>query len=428
MIFIQALRLSIEGFTIFEYFQNLYSRKLSKMKIFFMFISVCIILTSLSAVGSAVINFSFSIFLYILLVYMCFNCKFISSIFHNLIISVIMIITEFSTYIFLDKITISNKILSNFQLNLLNALFSKAFFFFLCFYVSKFIIKKGLQINTFKQLAATSILPLSTCIIIFGISSQYFSNALIGNFFLMFGILLLFIANIIILIFYNHITAIHKKLYMIQLSEEKKKIDYTYFKTIVHDYEQSRIMIHDIKNHLLAIQSLAATSDNCELNDYISNLQKSEAFSSNSIISSNKILNAILNYEKHKCDLNKITINIINEGICVNYISDIDICSIVSNLLDNAIEAAAISTDKKINVAMFIQNNAFNVLNVRNTCDAKPKIINGKFISSKANKKYHGVGLLSIESTLTKYHGYINYDFDKSQKIFNTTILIPISH
>ena len=433
MLVIQAFRLLIEGFTVFLYFDTLYQRKRKNWQIVLFFSLAYLLLIALSPINHILINSLSTILLNTLLANLCFRCRVTSSIFQNILIFVLLCVTEFLPYMILTNIALYGPEISSLQLYVLNALFSKILFFVLSYFISHYLADRKMKINTWKQLLPLSVLPIAT---IFTLMAIYFllqnqkvpldSRSFIYNLPII-GAVLLMLANVFILVFYDRFRKSNQKLYLLQMSEEKSKLDYQYLETLKENYQQTRILIHDMKNHLLAIQSLAAQAGDSAVSAYIRDLQNSEALSYNPIFSDNEALNAVLNYEKSKCEPYKIQMRVLNEGIHLRHISDIDICRIFSNALDNAIEAADQSREKEIEVSLYCQNEAFSVISIVNSCDTPPIFVKGRPISKKADAHLHGLGLISIEATLEKYRGEVEYQYDAEQNIFQTLIVIPNS-
>ena len=82
-----------------------------------------------------------------------------------------------------------------------------------------------------------------------------------------------------------------------------------------------------------------------------------------------------------------------------------DLCVVLGNMLDNAIEASEKVTDRWINVSIGLRKNGL-VIVVENSFDGIiKKNIHGNIISIKENKEHHGYGLKSIRKTVEKYDG-----------------------
>ena len=99
---------------------------------------------------------------------------------------------------------------------------------------------------------------------------------------------------------------------------------------------------------------------------------------------------------------------ILEEQIPINLpYENSDLCVILGNLLDNAIEAAENSENKEIDVRIVYVKNKLKIT-VKNYYTGKiKKDTNGNFISTKGDTKNHGIGLKSVIQTVNSYDGYI---------------------
>ena len=97
-----------------------------------------------------------------------------------------------------------------------------------------------------------------------------------------------------------------------------------------------------------------------------------------------------------------------------------DMCIILGNLLDNAIEASRYVQDKNRSVELNIrQHEKYISMNVCNTVETKVQIENNKIKTTKKNKELHGFGIMSIKEISQKYNGNCTFkqDGDKFQAI-----------
>ena len=105
---------------------------------------------------------------------------------------------------------------------------------------------------------------------------------------------------------------------------------------------------------------------------------------------------------------------------------DIDLSNVMNNLLDNAVEAAEKSSEKKIAVSVYSRNNSMQIIKIINSCDTAPKVSNHKLLTSKKNKSLHGLGLTSVKNTLKKYDAILDWSYDESNNSFETTIVFSV--
>ena len=104
-----------------------------------------------------------------------------------------------------------------------------------------------------------------------------------------------------------------------------------------------------------------------------------------------------------------------------------DIISILSNLLDNAIEAClARDNSRFVQLTITKKNeNNFYVIIVKNTYDKAPVLRDGQFVSTKTDTKLHGIGTKSIRHAVENNHGFVNYSIEEG--FFVATVVLPIA-
>jgi sensor histidine kinase regulating citrate/malate metabolism len=103
--------------------------------------------------------------------------------------------------------------------------------------------------------------------------------------------------------------------------------------------------------------------------------------------------------------------------------SEIDLCCIIGNLFDNAIEATeSLTQDKRvIRVYMDMKNTQLYISFTNFTAGKKLKKTNGLFRSTKGEG--HGFGLVRIDAIVKRLDGYISRNSEDGA--FTTEILLP---
>ena len=189
--------------------------------------------------------------------------------------------------------------------------------------------------------------------------------------------------------------------------------------------EKLRRFRHDIKNHFIAIQKLTSEKEYDRLELYLQQIVDKNNVFQTSTISGNTLIDGLLG---NKFDVaNKY-------GIDIKYhieiptklpFEDTDLCIIIGNALDNAIDGTKdVNGAKSIEICMEIKQGNF-LLTVKNTFI--PKSIrfesNGKRLrTSKTDKINHGMGIGLIEETAQKYNGLTEIRIEKD--IFNLSVLL----
>ena len=135
----------------------------------------------------------------------------------------------------------------------------------------------------------------------------------------------------------------------------------------------------------------------------------------------NKILTVIINNELIKAENYNIKMQLIIDDIDMKFLSDIDITTIVSNVLDNAIEAVSELPEEKRNI-LFIIKEKMNCLVIHAENPYKNiEQSKNRFLSTKNG--HLGIGLKNIESVVNKYNGIFSVDI--SDENFVNLITIP---
>ena len=196
------------------------------------------------------------------------------------------------------------------------------------------------------------------------------------------------------------------------------------FEEIKNMQDNMRLMWHDIKHYMDCMEQMTdMNSENTR--EYMSELQKRmEKFSPLSNLG-NDVVDAILYSKKVKAEAEGITLEVrmnINRELDVN---PMDMCSILSNILDNAIEATRLSDKDKTIKLSAVQNYRFILISIMNPAIEKPRIDKkGNFITSKKDQKIHGHGMKSVQAVLDRYMGNINSRYENGHFYLNILLCV----
>lgn len=208
----------------------------------------------------------------------------------------------------------------------------------------------------------------------------------------------------------------------LMLYEEQAKLNYEYYTKLENKYMDSRKVIHDMKNHLQIIEDLYGMEEKEKAEKYTKDMYTMLENFSQKYYTSNKVLNVILNDKIQKAENMDIKVDCKIGDISLDFIKDIDLTTIFSNLLDNAITSAKGGTADKSIYIKIDKFNEFIVMNMSNTMDKAPIVEGGKIRSRKEN--HSGIGLSNIEMTVKRYEGTMRVDHGHG--FFKVNIVIPI--
>lgn len=235
--------------------------------------------------------------------------------------------------------------------------------------------------------------------------------------------ILLFLSNLSIILVIRKIRKDSKLLAQKDMVQNNLKMQYKYYMNIKKNQDKIRQLHHDMKNHIICMRKLNQNGYDNE--SYIESIDKNIKSYENTFYTGNVLLDIILGEKKQICDNKNIKfLSSINFTKC-DFIDSEDICSIFSNILDNAIEACTkINGNNKFISAEGKIVEKFFILKVENSKVNKINIKNNNFVTDKNNKFSHGLGISNIKNSVEKYNGetVINYTDDK----FTIKILIPL--
>lgn len=184
-----------------------------------------------------------------------------------------------------------------------------------------------------------------------------------------------------------------------------------------------RSLKHDISNHLSIINGLLKTNQLSSLSSYLNSLLQ-EVYAANDFITvDNEVLCIILNNKKTIATEKGINFDCFISTNMSKF-SDMEICSLFGNLLDNAIEATdKLNDNKYIDFKIYSKQNDY-IIECENPCNEIPLIKNNKIVTTKENNKIHGIGTKNIYDIVKRYNGNVNYFFNDG--ICNVKICVPI--
>lgn len=119
-----------------------------------------------------------------------------------------------------------------------------------------------------------------------------------------------------------------------------------------NQYENSNILIHDIKRHLLSIKELSNEKDFESINKYIDSLYEDYQIKYLKKYSDNKLINAIINRYVSACKDKEIDFYCDIRDIDFSCISNNDITSLLDNILENALEERKMPITRKLSLQL----------------------------------------------------------------------------
>lgn len=218
----------------------------------------------------------------------------------------------------------------------------------------------------------------------------------------------------------------HQQYIQMQLFLQKESDSADYYQTLVHQNEDQRVLIHDIRKHLASIDALNEAGKQDKIHTYIQQLQGSAHLNESLLLSDNQLLNTILYRYTHKCESQHISFHTDIRSRTVGFLADTDLTSLFCNLLDNALCAAETLPEAFVEICAYAKENSpFTIITVINSCRENPFTgPGGTLISNKADRHLHGLGLKSIRRVVDSYHGAIKMYYDLPTLTFHTILTL----
>ena len=183
-----------------------------------------------------------------------------------------------------------------------------------------------------------------------------------------------------------------------------------YFEASVEANKKIRAMKHDMKNNMQVLQLLLEKGDYGKMKEYLGEMTRQIESADVSAHTGDTIADAILADKKSKAESAGITLNVSGVITDVEF-SPVDMCKILANILDNAIEAVSderfvdLDPSYKVIELSFKKTEKFFMISMVNPCIDAPVYVGDTIISSKSNKFEHGFGLKNAREAAEKYGG-----------------------
>lgn len=207
----------------------------------------------------------------------------------------------------------------------------------------------------------------------------------------------------------------------LKLKEQQLKHDIQYAETVRSQYQEIRQIRHDIKQHLDAISGLQLEGKIDAAQKYIAEISSGLEHIEMFMDVGNDFVNAILNSKLSIAKSMGIEV-LCSSSSDVCGINEYDLCNLIGNMLDNAIEAAEKTGDNAV-VEVSIHSDKYKLMiTVSNSILQSVLNDNSKLKTTKSKTELHGFGVKSIRTIAEKYGGSV--DFYEEDLIFFCRVIL----
>ena len=299
------------------------------------------------------------------------------------------------------------------------------------FYLTRFMIKRTKKDSTYSLkwnewfvlliIPVISIFTMSfVSLIIINIEDQLSPMQHIFSILSILGILM---TNSLVYVLYVNMQKDHAKQLEYSILQQAFKSQEKNVEETKILYQSVRSIRHDLKQHFQVALTMLHSGKINEAVDYMEKYNDTVLDGiSNKVFCDNDVVNYIINSKSKICSDRhiKIYIYIANE---IPEFSDLDLCVLLGNALDNAIEGVSGEGNNEIYLELRNVDNFF-MISVKNTITNSVLEYNPNLISTKNEKEVHGLGILSMKEVVQKYNGSI--EFYESDNKFCCDMLLDI--
>lgn len=284
------------------------------------------------------------------------------------------------------------------------------------FYLTRFMIKRTKKDSTYSLkwnewfvlliIPVISIFTMSfVSLIIINIEEQLSPMQHIFSILSILGILM---TNSLVYVLYVNMQKDHAKQLEYSILQQAFKSQEKSVEETKILYQSVRSIRHDLKQHFQVALTMLHSGKINEAVDYMEKYNDTVLDGiSNKVFCDNDVVNYIINSKSKICSDRhiKIYIYIANE---IPEFSDLDLCVLLGNALDNAIEGVSGDGNNEIYLELRNVDNFF-MISVKNTITNSVLEYNPNLISTKNEKEVHGLGILSMKEVVQKYNGSIEF-------------------
>lgn len=213
----------------------------------------------------------------------------------------------------------------------------------------------------------------------------------------------------------------YKENYHYQVKEQKQQLMKEHYQKVDDFHDEIQQLHHKMTMQLLTMQKLIDRNEFSQMQTQLSGLIEENISIDYQWFTSHKEMNVLIGYKYRQAQAAGINFQSqINIPMSLA-ISEIDLISLVSNLLDNAIEACTycLPEESWIKFQMAAQKQCL-VIRVENSTDN----VHQSFATRKSDKQQHGIGLKSVQRIVKKYNGELEYDWQKHSFSIEITLFM----
>jgi sensor histidine kinase regulating citrate/malate metabolism len=248
-------------------------------------------------------------------------------------------------------------------------------------------------------------------------------------------ITMIFLLALLLLFFYSWVSFRERNSLksMNSINEELISSQARFFESTAKADHEIRAMRHDMKNNIQVLMLLLEKGEYDKMREYLEEMGENLSGTEVSAHTGDMIADAIIADKKVLAKSKNINLKYSGriEGVSI---TPVDMCKILANLLDNAIEAVSkpelseLDESLKVIELQLKKTENFFMISVTNPCIKAPQIKDGKIMTSKKDSKNHGFGTQNIGSAAANYGGELSVSCEEKPYgfLFRSEVVFPI--
>ena len=227
--------------------------------------------------------------------------------------------------------------------------------------------------------------------------------------------------NIVVFYMINDILKREIKIRENEVFQLKARNQTDMYRSISENFVKQRKKTHEYKNQIMCIDSLLKKKNYNKLEEYINSIFDKLDGQLDMVDTNNEVVNAVINAKYYEALQNDVLFILKINDLSHIKVSDEDIVTILSNLLDNAIEAAEqCEIDKRtVGIKLLYEDDVLSIA-VSNSYKTEPEIMEDGYMRTiKDDKEQHGLGIRNVVATLEKYNAEYIIDYKNGEFVFS---------
>lgn len=249
-----------------------------------------------------------------------------------------------------------------------------------------------------------------TAILLFQIDWQFIKETVSLPLLTVVSVGILFVNVLVFFLFENFANA-SKLSESNNLMQQQIKLQAAHYNEVYIEQQETRKLWHDMNNHIICLQQMQADGNFGSVSKYINELSESLERSHLPCNTGISVIDTIVNIKYQYAKVHGIDMQITASFSKTDVFSQMDMCTIISNILDNAIEECLNTDNKQIQFSI-TEKKHYLVIRCSNPISEQSKSKKRILDTNKANPSAHGIGLKNVELAAKKYNGNMTVDIE----------------